>query len=114
MVRCSAQLAAAPVALDDAEICGCNGVCKGKITGMITAKELKSIPALMQELEWKTSRGCAKCRPALNYCLLCDWPGEYADDSQSRFINERVHDNIQKGGTYSVVPRMWGGITTAA
>ena len=53
------------------------------------------------------------CRPALNYYLLCAWPGEYVDDSQSRFINERVHANIQKDGTYSVVPRMWGGLTSA-
>jgi nitrite reductase (NADH) large subunit len=67
----------------------------------------------MQELEWKTSCGCAKCRPALNYYLLADWPGEYVDDKQSRFINERVHANIQKDGTYSVVPRMWGGMTTS-
>ena len=42
-----------------------------------------------------------------------DWPGEYVDDGQSRFINERVHANIQKDGTYSVVPRMWGGVTIA-
>ena len=67
----------------------------------------------MQELEWKSSCGCAKCRPALNYYLVCDWPGEYADDYQSRFVNERVHANIQKDGTYSVVPRMWGGVTSA-
>ena len=168
-----AAVAALP---DDAEICGCNGVCKGKITGTITsrgltslddvrahtkasascgtctglveqlmrltlgdaynpaavqpmcgcthlghddvrrlikAKGLKSIPAVMQELEWKTSCGCAKCRPALNYYLVADWPDEYADDYQSRFINERVHANIQKDGTYSVVPRMWGGVTSA-
>ncbi len=62
----------------------------------------------------KTSCGCAKCRPALNYYLVCDYPGDYADDYQSRFINERVHANIQKDGTYSVVPRMWGGMTSAS
>jgi nitrite reductase (NADH) large subunit len=168
-----AAVAALP---DEAEICGCNGVCKSKITGAITskgltsleevravtkasascgsctglvekligltlgdgyapkaskaacgctdhshddirrliiAKELKSIPAVMQELEWKTSCGCSKCRPALNYYLLATWPGEYVDDNQSRFINERAHANIQKDGTYSVVPRMWGGVTSA-
>jgi nitrite reductase (NADH) large subunit len=66
----------------------------------------------MQELQWKTSGGCAKCRPALNYYLLATWPGDYVDDGQSRFINERVHANIQKDGTYSVVPRMWGGVTS--
>jgi nitrite reductase [NAD(P)H] large subunit len=168
-----AAVAALP---DDAEICGCNGVCKGKISGaiaskgltslddvrahtkasascgscsglveqllklalgdtynpaavqpmcscttlghddvrrLIKAKRLKTIPAIMQELEWKTSCGCAKCRPALNYYLICEWPGEYADDYQSRFINERAHANIQKDGTYSIVPRMWGGVTSA-
>ncbi|MFJ6325216.1 MULTISPECIES: nitrite reductase large subunit NirB [unclassified Rhizobium] len=169
-----AAVAALP---DDAEICGCNGVCKGKITAtisakgltslddvrahtkasascgsctglveqlmsitlgdaynpkavqpmcnctelghddvrrLIKAKKLKTIPAVMQELEWKTSCGCVKCRPALNYYLVCDWPDEYADDYQSRFINERVHANIQKDGTYSVVPRMWGGVTNSS
>ncbi len=169
--------AAVAALADDAEICGCNGVCKGKITGAIVAKGLtslddvrahtkasascgsctglveqlmsltlgdrynpaavqpicgcttlghddvrrlikarglKTIPAVMQELEWKTSCGCAKCRPALNYYLVCDWPDEYADDYQSRFVSERLHANIQKDGTYSVVPRMWGGMTSAA
>ena len=169
-------LAAVAALSDDAEICGCNGVCKGRIVGaiaekgltalddvrahtkasascgtctplveklmqlslgdaynpaaiqpmcscttlghdevrrLIKAKGLKSIPAVMQELEWKTSCGCARCRPALNYYLVCDWPEEYADDYQSRFINERVHANIQKDGTYSVVPRMWGGMTSS-
>ncbi|MGE5565745.1 MAG: nitrite reductase large subunit NirB, partial [Parcubacteria group bacterium] len=160
---------------DTAEICGCNGVCKGTITGAIVekglttlesvrsvtkasascgsctplveqllkltagdafqaatgpkpmckcthhpheevrtrivAEALKSIPAVMQALEWTTPDGCASCRPALNYYLLCAWPGEYEDDAQSRFVNERVHANIQKDGSYSVVPRMWGGLT---
>ncbi len=162
----------------DQEVCGCNGVCKGKITGAIIAKglttldgvravtkasascgactplveqllkltlgdrfkvqtgpaamckcthrshaavrrnivdlELKSLPAVMQAMEWTTPDGCASCRPALNYYLLCAWPGDYRDDKQSRFVNERVHANIQKNGTYSVVPRMWGGMTSPA
>jgi nitrite reductase (NADH) large subunit len=168
-------LAAVAALPDDAEICGCNGVCKGKIAQAITAnglttlddvraqtkasascgqctskveallavtlgdgyaaaarkpmckcvdlthdevrarildKELRSQAAVWQELGWKTSCGCPSCRPALNYYLLCAWPGEYRDDAQSRFINERVHANIQKDGTFSVVPRMWGGLTT--
>ena len=167
-----AAIAALP---DDAEICGCNGVCKGRIVSAITggglttldevrastrastscgqctglveqvlavtlgdsfvmpaakpmckctdlthedlrrlikAKELKSMPAVWQELGWKTSCGCHSCRPALNFYLLADWPDDYVDDAQSRFINERVHANIQKDGTFSVVPRMWGGVTT--
>ncbi len=94
-------------------MCACTELGHDDVRRLIKAKGLKTIPAVMQELEWKTSCGCAKCRPALNYYLVCDWPDEYADDYQSRFINERVHANIQKDGTYSVVPRMWGGVTNS-
>jgi nitrite reductase (NADH) large subunit len=94
-------------------MCGCTGLGHDEVRRLIKAKGLKTVYAVMQELEWKSSCGCAKCRPALNYYLVCDWPSEYADDYQSRFINERVHANIQKDGTYSVVPRMWGGVTSA-
>jgi nitrite reductase (NADH) large subunit len=94
-------------------MCKCTDLGHGDVRRLIVAKQIKSIPALMQDLEWKTSCGCAKCRPALNYYLIAEWPGEYEDDNQSRFINERVHANIQKDGTYSVVPRMWGGMTSA-
>ncbi len=94
-------------------MCGCTDLGHADVRRFIIAKQLKSISALMQELEWKTSCGCAKCRPALNYYMIAEWPSEYEDDNQSRFINERVHANIQKDGTYSVVPRMWGGMTSA-
>ena len=94
-------------------MCGCTDLGHGDVRRLIKAKKLQSLPAVMQELGWKTSCGCAKCRPALNYYLLSDWPGIYVDDKQSRFVNERVHANIQKDGTYSVVPRMWGGMTTS-
>jgi nitrite reductase (NADH) large subunit len=93
-------------------MCKCTDLTHDEVRGFIAAKELKSLPAVMQELAWKTSCGCPSCRPALNYYLLCAWPGDYRDDAQSRFINERVHANIQKDGTFSVVPRMWGGLTT--
>ncbi|WP_434625214.1 nitrite reductase large subunit NirB [Azospirillum sp. B2RO_4] len=171
----NAAVAALP---DSAEICGCNGVCKGTIVKAITEKGLtsldevkshtkasascggcsgqveallaatlgdgfkaapkvkamckcthhghdavraaivehglKTMADVFQAMEWTTPDGCASCRPALNYYLLCAWPGEYKDDYQSRYINERAHANIQKDGTYSVVPRMWGGLTSAA
>ncbi|MCI4663792.1 MAG: nitrite reductase large subunit NirB [Neomegalonema sp.] len=94
-------------------MCGCTDLTHMDVRRLIRAKQLTSIPDVLQALEWKTSCGCAKCRPALNYYLLAEWPGDAVDDNQSRFINERVHANIQKDGTYSVVPRMWGGMTSA-
>ena len=95
-------------------MCKCTDHSHEDVRRLIRSLSLKSIPAVMQELGWTTVGGCASCRPALNYYLLCEWPLEYSDDRQSRFVNERNHANIQKDGTYSVVPRMWGGVTTPA
>ncbi|MEL6621222.1 MAG: nitrite reductase large subunit NirB, partial [Pseudomonadota bacterium] len=93
-------------------VCGCTDLTHEDVRRMIKSQELKSMDAVWQECAWKTVDGCHACRPALNYYLIADWPLEYLDDPQSRFINERKHANIQKDGTFSVVPRMWGGITT--
>ncbi len=94
-------------------VCGCTDLGHDEVRHRIRAEKLQSIQAVLQALEWRSSCGCAKCRPALNYYLVSDWPLTYKDDYQSRFINERVHANIQRDGTYSVVPRMWGGMTNA-
>ena len=93
-------------------VCKCTSLGHAVVRQRIVEWDLKSMPAVMQALEWRTPDGCSSCRPALNYYLLCAWPAEYRDDAQSRFVNERVHANIQKDGTYSVVPRMWGGMTS--
>ncbi len=95
-------------------VCKCTTHGHDAVRAAIVERGLKSIPAVMRAMDWTTPDGCASCRPALNYYLLCAWPGEYRDDSRSRFVNERMHANIQKDGTYSVVPRMWGGVTTSA
>ena len=75
--------------------------------------KLLTIADVFRVMDWKTPNGCASCRPAVNYYLISSWPKEARDDPQSRFINERSHANIQKDGSYSVIPRMWGGETTA-
>jgi len=92
-------------------MCKCTSFGHDDIRREIVAQAMRSIPEVMQKLHWTTPDGCSSCRPALNYYLLCALPGEYVDDQQSRFVNERLHANIQKDGTYSVVPRMWGGLT---
>jgi nitrite reductase (NADH) large subunit len=95
-------------------ICKCTSLGHDEVRRQIEVQGLKTQQAVHAALGWHSADGCAKCRPALNYYLLCAWPGEYVDDAQSRFVNERMHANIQKDGTYSVVPRMWGGLTTPA
>lgn len=91
-------------------MCGCTEHNHDEVIAGIKALGLKTMDAVRGHFEWKSPDGCASCRPALNYYLLANWPAECQDDPQSRFINERAHGNIQKDGTYSVVPRMFGGL----
>lgn len=93
-------------------ICGCSDKNHEEVREEIRIHKYLNIPDAIRGMEWRTPNGCATCRPALNYYLISTWPHEAVDDPQSRFINERVHANIQKDGTYSVVPRMYGGVTT--
>ncbi len=95
-------------------MCGCTDHTHEETRKVIREQHLLKIPDVMRFMEWRTPNGCASCRPALNYYLLSTWPHEALDDPQSRFINERAHANIQKDGTYSVIPRMYGGSTSAA
>ena len=103
-----------PVDVARKPLCACTDYTHEEIRKAIIERKLKSIPEAMGFFEWRNVNGCASCRPALNYYLLCAWPHDYRDDPQSRFINERAHANIQKDGTYSVVPRIYGGVTTPA
>jgi nitrite reductase (NADH) large subunit len=95
-------------------VCGCTDKNHEEVRAEIRTHKYLNIPNAMKGMGWSTPNGCATCRPALNYYLLSTWPHEAKDDPQSRFINERVHANIQKDGTFSVVPRMYGGVTTPA
>ncbi|MHB1204566.1 MAG: nitrite reductase large subunit NirB [Rhodospirillaceae bacterium] len=111
LLACTAGVDAKP---SRKTICECADADHDEVRAAILAQGLKTMTEVRAALGWRKPDGCHKCRPALNYYLLCAWPGEYADDARSRFVNERVHANIQKDGTYSVVPRMWGGLTTPA
>ncbi|WP_421955900.1 nitrite reductase large subunit NirB [Polaromonas sp.] len=95
-------------------MCACTDHGHQAVRDAIREHKLLSISAVYKFMEWKTPNGCASCRPAVNYYVTSSWPKEAKDDPQSRFINERSHANIQKDGTYSVIPRMWGGETTAS
>jgi nitrite reductase (NADH) large subunit len=100
-------------------LCGCTDLSHDDVrrairTPAADGSRLLSVAAVYETLGWRNPNGCASCRPAINYYLISTWPREAIDDPQSRFINERAHANIQKDGTFSVVPRMWGGETSAA
>jgi len=93
-------------------ICGCTELNHEQVKEQIRQKKLTMVREVMSVLEWK-GEGCQVCRPAINYYIGMTWPGEAEDDRSSRIANERMHANIQKDGTYSVIPRIYGGVTTA-
>jgi nitrite reductase (NADH) large subunit len=95
-------------------MCACTDHGHQAVRDAIVKSKLLKISDVFSAMDWKTPNGCASCRPAVNYYLISSWPKEAKDDPQSRYINERSHANIQKDGTYSVIPRMWGGETTAS
>jgi nitrite reductase (NADH) large subunit len=95
-------------------MCGCTEHGHQAVRDAVRDHKLLTVGGVFKFMNWRTPNGCASCRPAVNYYLISTWPKEAQDDPQSRFINERSHANIQKDGTYSVIPRMWAGETTAA
>jgi nitrite reductase (NADH) large subunit len=91
-------------------LCECVPFPKEQLRTIIQTQKLKNVQDVLDI--YGNEIGCAKCKPALSFILdevLC---GEHEEDRSARFINDRVHANIQKDGTFSVVPRMRGGVTT--
>lgn len=93
-------------------ICSCTTLSRDEIVAEITTKGLRTTKEVMNVLDWKQAEGCSKCRPAVNYYLGMIYPDTHEDEKESRFVNERMGANIQKDGTFTVVPRMYGGVTT--
>ncbi|HST42529.1 MAG TPA: nitrite reductase large subunit NirB [Conexibacter sp.] len=156
---------------DDAQVCNCNGVCKGEIldavrvdgcassrevmartragTGCGSCKELvldlvalatggadeepaylcpcakqtrEQLVAAVRDGELSSvseltaacgaGRDCGACKPGLAYVVSEVAASRHREERHARFINDRVHANIQKDGTFSVIPRIRGGVTT--
>lgn len=93
-------------------ICGCTDLNRDQIMTQIYAKHLTTTIAVYETLAFTNPEGCNKCRPAINFYLGVAWPHEHQDERESRYVNERMHANVQKDGTFSVIPRMRGGKTS--
>ncbi|NEW05825.1 NAD(P)/FAD-dependent oxidoreductase [Paenibacillus sp. SYP-B3998] len=93
-------------------LCGCTTHNREDVISAIRDNRLTHVREVMHVLDWHNLEGCTKCRPAINYYIGMVWPEAFEDEKDSRFVNERLHANIQKDGTYTVVPRMYGGVTT--
>ena len=84
---------------------------KAALTAEVRARGLKSVSAVFRELG--TGAEDEKSKMGLANMLRSLWNKEYVDERDARFVNDRLHGNIQKDGTYSVIPRVPGGVTTA-
>lgn len=93
-------------------MCECTTLSRDEVVEQIKEKGLQSPVEVRYVLEFLNAEGCSKCRPALNYYMRMLYPETYEDDKASRFVNERMEGNIQNNGTFSVIPRMYGGTTT--
>ena len=83
---------------------------KPELISAIKAMELKSVSAVFESLAGGKEDAGSKL--GLASLLRTIWGADYEDERDARFINDRVHANIQKNGTFSVVPRIYGGITS--
>jgi len=84
---------------------------KPELMAAVRERGLRSVSAVFEALADGTQD--AKAKPALASLLRLVWGADYEDERDARFINDRVHANIQKDGTFSVVPRISGGVTSA-
>ncbi len=91
----------------------CIPMAKPELVQAIRAQGLKSVSAVFAALAFEGKPDAAS-KPALASLLVTLWNDQYEDERDARFINDRVHANIQKDATFSVIPEMPGGITTPA
>ena len=84
---------------------------KRDLMDVVRARGLRSVSSVFEA--FGTEPDDPKSKPALVSLLKMVWGAEYEDERDARFINDRVHGNIQKDGTFSVVPRIAGGVATS-
>jgi nitrite reductase (NADH) large subunit len=85
---------------------------RADLTREIRARGLRSVSSVFAALN--EGKEDASSKPALASLLAIVWKGDYVDERDARFINDRVHGNIQKDGTFSVIPEIPGGVCSPA
>src|SRR5258706_560498 len=93
-------------------LCGCVPFSQENLREIVQSQKLKSVQEILDI--YGNGVGCEICKPALSYMVDVMWCGDHQEDRSARFINDRVHANIQRDGTFSVVPRIRGGVTSPA
>ncbi|MEM8939925.1 MAG: nitrite reductase large subunit NirB [Bacteroidota bacterium] len=81
-----------------------------ELYSLIKVKEIKSYEDLLNG--YGSGDGCEVCKPAVASLLASIWNEPILKQETIQDTNDRFLANIQKGGSYSVVPRVPGGEIT--
>jgi nitrite reductase (NADH) large subunit len=100
----------APATPPSPAVCVCVPLSRADLRDRVLALDLRTVSEVLTRAG--DGVGCHRCRPALSYYLDAWWCGEHREETASRHVNDRVHANIQRDGTFSVVPRIRGGVTS--
>ncbi|MDQ3849847.1 MAG: nitrite reductase large subunit NirB, partial [Actinomycetota bacterium] len=95
---------------EPAYLCPCRKQTREDLAARIRSDGLQSVSEVATACG--TGRQCGVCKPALAYLVSEVHANRHHEERDARFINDRVHANIQRDGTFSVVPRMYGGVVT--
>jgi len=83
---------------------------KPELIAAIKAQNLRSVSAVFDALAGGVDDPASKM--GLSSLLKMVWAGDFIEERDARFINDRAHGNIQKDNTFSVVPQIAGGVTS--
>jgi nitrite reductase (NADH) large subunit len=97
---------------EPAYLCPCRRQTREDLVAVVRERGLEAVSEVADACG--TGRECGQCKPALAYLVSEVNGNRHREERDARFINDRVHANIQNDGTFSVVPRMYGGVTTPA
>ncbi len=95
---------------EPAYLCACERQTREQLASAIRAHRFRSVSEVAAAC--RTGRECGACKPALAYLVSELNDNRHREERHARFINDRVHANIQRDGTFSVVPRIHGGVVT--
>src|SRR4051795_11718911 len=95
---------------EPAYLCPCRRQTREELAAVVRERDVDSVSELTEACG--AGGDCGACKPGLAYLVSQVRENRHREERHARFINDRVHANIQRDGTFSVVPRMRGGVTT--
>ncbi|MDX6379825.1 MAG: nitrite reductase large subunit [Rubrobacteraceae bacterium] len=91
-------------------VCKCMELMADDVKEIVRERGLKSVSEVGEACG--AGKVCPDCKPALTYIVASTNANRHKEERHARMINDRVHGNIQNDGTFSIVPRSYGGVTS--